>query len=157
MQWKHVDLLAKRWLVPDTKASRPLVVPLSDAAVAILKKIKAMGLHSELVFPSSIIPDCGMGKNQMLQLLQSHHPGLAVHGFRASFRKWASNQVNDRGVRDYSSDVVESVLAHEVKGGNKVQMAYDDPIQLKMRRGVLAAWSEFVTTPPAKVIPMIAA
>lgn len=52
MKWQHVDLDARLWTISATKNDEEHKVPLSDPAVALLKSVKAMGLDSELVFPS---------------------------------------------------------------------------------------------------------
>lgn len=36
-QWKHVDLERKAWLIPDSKTGKARYVPLSQAAIAIIK------------------------------------------------------------------------------------------------------------------------
>lgn len=38
-QWKHVDLERKAWLIPDSKTGKARYVPLSQAAIAIIKDL----------------------------------------------------------------------------------------------------------------------
>jgi hypothetical protein len=54
MKWPHVDLDARLWTIPAIKNDEEHKVPLSDPAVAVLKRFKAYGLDPELVFPSPV-------------------------------------------------------------------------------------------------------
>jgi integrase len=50
-QWSHVDLDARRWLLPETKNDEPRVVPLSVEAVQIIRDLPRR-LGSPYLFPS---------------------------------------------------------------------------------------------------------
>jgi integrase len=49
-RWSDMDLEQKTWRIPSTKAGRPHLLPLPNAAVEILK---ALPRDSEYVFPGS--------------------------------------------------------------------------------------------------------
>ena len=72
-----------------------------------------------------------------IDLLKSDIVGkLAVpHGFRASFRTWAT----DRGFDDRWA---ETQLCHVF--GNEVQQAYDRGSLVEQRRAMMAGWEAFV-------------
>ena len=53
---------------------------------------------------------------KMLKVLKVLRPGLTVHGFRSTFKDWASEQTA------YANEVSEIALAHKV--GDKVENAY---------------------------------
>lgn len=92
-------------------------VPLSGDALALLKAIKASGLHDMLVFPSPQLKTLSdMSLTVLLRRVkaESDTPGrcATAHGFRSSFRDWASEQ-------GYSRDLAERALAHTI--ANKVK------------------------------------
>jgi integrase len=58
-----------------------------------------------------------------------------LHGFRSSFRDWASE-------RGYARDLAERALAHTV--ANKVEAAYHRTDLLEQRRPMMEAWARHV-------------
>ena len=59
-----------------------------------------------------------------------------VHGFRTSFRTWASE------IGHVEFEIAESCLSHRV--GNSVSRAYNRSNLLERRRPVMAAWANYV-------------
>jgi len=84
----------------------------------------------------------------MLQTLkQMGRADLTVHGFRSTFRDWASEMTA------YSHEVQEMALAHVV--GDKVEAAYRRGDLLEKRRRLMADWAEYCQAPSsAAVIPI---
>ena len=86
----------------------------------------------------------------MLQLLRGmNDDGLTVHGFRSTFRDWATERTA------YPNHVVEMALAHVV--GDKVEAAYRRGDLFEKRRALMRDWAKFCATPPAdgaQVLPM---
>jgi integrase len=68
---------------------------------------------------------------------QSGTPGrvATAHGFRSSFRDWASEQ-------GYARGLAERALAHTV--ANKVEAAYHRTDRLEQRRPMMEAWMQHV-------------
>ena len=62
-----------------------------------------------------------------------------VHGFRSSFRDWASEQTS------VPHAVAEAALAHQV--GSAVERSYARSDLFEKRRGLMDRWAEFVTEP----------
>ena len=71
---------------------------------------------------------------------------ITVHGFRSSFRDWASERTN------FPREVCEQVLAHAVK--DKTEAAYRRGDLLDKRRDLMASWAAFATGAQADVIPL---
>ena len=69
--------------------------------------------------------------------IKSSEPGrtATAHGFRSSFRDWASEN-------GYSRDLAERALAHTVT--NQTEAAYHRTDLLDQRRGMMEAWAHFV-------------
>ena len=89
VRWVEFDLEGKVWTVPParTKSAREHRIPLSDRALAILEEMKA-GRTSDYLFPrpaSYASAKSGHGVRNL---------AYTAHGFRSSFRDWASNETH---------------------------------------------------------------
>ena len=60
---------------------------------------------------------------------------LTVHGFRASFKTWSSEQTN------YAHEIVEASLTHTISG--QLERAYRRGDFLEKRARLMAAWGDF--------------
>ena len=61
--------------------------------------------------------------------------GITVHGFRSTFRDWASEQTS------FPHEVCEMALAHTI--GNKAEAAYRRGDLFDKRRTLMEAWQAF--------------
>ncbi|WP_294212388.1 integrase arm-type DNA-binding domain-containing protein [uncultured Sphingomonas sp.] len=136
--WGEIDLDEALWTIPAQrmKASRVHVVPLSAAAVAVLKIAKGERevAATELVFPGNRqakLSDMTLSK----ALKAATTTPATVHGFRSSFRDWAAE--TQPGVSDA---VVEAALAHT--NPNKVEAAYRRTNYLEQRRKLMQEWAD---------------
>jgi integrase len=66
---------------------------------------------------------------------------LTAHGFRSSFRDWASERTG------FPAEVAEMALAHAVS--SKVEAAYRRGDLFEKRRRLMDAWAEFCGKPLA--------
>lgn len=139
MVWDEVDLSARLWVVPAErmKAGREHRIPLSDAAVALLRQQEQAFLAgTNVVFPSvrDHKPLSDMTLTAVLRRMQRND--LTVHGFRSTFRDWAAEAT------DYPQEMAEMALAHVVS--NKVEAAYRRGDMLEKRREMMQKWAEFI-------------
>lgn len=114
--WPEFDLEGRLWTIPadHMKRSKAHMVPLSDAALAVLAKADALRLEgTDVVFPG--VAGNPMSDMTLLKVLRDMSEPFHVHGFRSAFTDWAANE----GVADA---VVEAALAH--KTPDAVQAAY---------------------------------
>jgi integrase len=81
----------------------------------------------------------GLSNMAMLELLQGRYPQFTVHGFRSSFKDWASEATN------FPNMVSEMALAHVVKGA--VEAAYRRGDLFEKRRKLMDAWAGFCSSP----------
>lgn len=137
MTWSEVNLEEKLWTVPGSrmKAKCEHVVPLSDAAIAVLKGVHEEGLKPEdFVFAA---PRGGsfsdMALSQLLKRME--YTGITVHGFRSTFRDWAGDATQ------FEREEVEMALAHQT--GSAVERAYRRGRALEKRRELMAAWADY--------------
>lgn len=146
-QWAEVDFETKTWTVPPErmKASRVHTVPLSDRCLEILRSAHKFSGTSRYVFPGK---KAGKPLSNMafLMTLRRMEVKATAHGFRSSFRDWASERTN------FSRDVCEMALAHAVR--DKTEAAYRRGDLLEKRRSLMNAWAAFTTSSNAKVIPL---
>jgi integrase len=67
-----------------------------------------------------------------------------VHGFRSTFRDWASECTN------FSNEVCEAALAHVIE--NKAEAAYRRGDLFEKRRQLMEAWATYCASPKAAKI-----
>jgi integrase len=142
-RWSEIDLLDKTWTVPADrmKARREHRVPLSALALAILQEMQAARLGDDenaYVFPG---PKRGKPLSNMafLMLLRRMElKDLTVHGFRATFKTWASERTS------FQNEITEAALAHII--GDKVEQAYRRGDLFEKRRRLMQQWAMFCTT-----------
>lgn len=130
-EWPEFNLVTPIWTIPGkrTKTGKPLEVPLSSAALALLASIPR--IHPVLVFPGRTgKPISDMGVIKEMRLL---HKAWTVHGWRSSFRDWGSHARHDR-------DLLEISLGHAV--GSQVERAYARSHLLELRRPIMEAWAD---------------
>ncbi|WP_186081417.1 tyrosine-type recombinase/integrase [Burkholderia gladioli] len=146
--WSEIDLAKGVWAVPPEKmkAKKEHRVPLSTAAMRLLKAIPKEK-RSGFVFPS---PRAGGALSDMSLLVIMRRQGLEAtpHGFRSTFRDWASEYTN------YPRELAEVALAH-IKG-DSTEAAYWRSDVLQKRRRLMEDWAAFCDTviEAGAVIPM---
>ena len=146
--WSEIDFEAKEWRIPAPRMKTTVEhrVPLSDAALAVLEQAQILRDGSDLIFPSSVKSGTPMSNMTLTKVLRT--TGLAnrttVHGFRSSFRDWASECTNT------AHAVMELSLAHKV--GSAVEQAYARSNLLTKRRTLLGRWAKFTTNSSAKLV-----
>lgn len=79
-----------------------------------------------------------------LMLLRTMKQDIATHGFRSSFRDWASERTN------IPRDVCEAALAHSLK--DKTEAAYKRTDLFDKRRELMGLWSMFATEEHGEII-----
>ena len=135
--WSEIDMAKALWTVPAArmKAGREHRVPLSERAVEVLTKAKALGAGSLLIFPgrSGTKPLSNM---VFLMALRRMNVPITAHGFRSSFRDWAAEATN------LPSEVAEMALAHTIE--NRVEAAYRRGDLLAKRHDLMKQWSAYV-------------
>jgi integrase len=162
--WSEIDLDAATWVISAErmKAEREHRVPLPTAAVKLLRALPK-GKASAPVFlsPRGVGPLSSAGMSDIIKRMNAGDDGprwvdpkdgrkVVQHGFRSTFRDWASEQTN------YPRDVVEMALAHAIDSATEA--AYRRGDLFEKRRRLMADWAKFLAkveaTKPANVIAM---
>lgn len=134
-RWSEIDAASKTWTVPPErmKGGREHRVPLSDATTAILDRMRPLG--SDYVFPG-LKRSQPLSKTAMLKVVtRMGRTDLTVHGFRSSFRDWASEATQ------FPAEAVEIALAHAIE--SKVEAAYRRGDLYEKRRDLMNAWADY--------------
>ncbi|BCH32611.1 integrase [Mesorhizobium sp. L-8-10] len=128
----EIDINAKLWTIPPerTKTDKPHIVPLSDAALAVIAARPA----GKFLFEGAT-KDRPIGNAAMRLVMADKRPGVTVHGFRSSFRDWAGEET------DYPREIAEWSLGHKV--GTAVERAYRRDTALKKRRDLMVDWATY--------------
>jgi integrase len=142
-RWNEIDVADKTWTVPADrmKARREHRVPLSARALAILQEMQAVRQGDDdkaYVFPG---PRRGKPLSNMAFLMLLRRMALkdlTVHGFRATFKTWASECTS------FQNEIAEAALAHII--GDKVEQAYRRGDMFEKRRRLMQQWAAFCAT-----------
>jgi integrase len=119
------------------------VVPLSDAAVAILATIKGDREASpdELVFTGRTLRANAssrgrrLGSRTLLAVVKRIKPDVTAHGFRSTFTDWCGNKTN------VEEEIREFALAHVKKS---TAAAYRRETAVEKRTVLMAMWADFL-------------
>ena len=161
--WREIDLDKKVWTIPAErmKAGREHRVPLSAPVLTILHEAAARRhKKADFVFPSSAgdapLSDMALlavirrmnGKGQPPAWHDKTGNAIVPHGFRSSFRDWASEQTN------YPRDVAEAALAHAVE--DKTEAAYRRGDLFEKRQRLMNEWARFCESSSTVVKKVVA-
>lgn len=133
--WAEIDLKAALWKIPATrmKSGREHRVPLSKPAIRLLRALPGDRLPEAHLFPGMRGPLSDMSLTAVLRRM---NVSATAHGFRSTFRDWASEFTS------HSGEVAEMALSHAI--GDKVEAAYRRGDLLDKRIALMADWASFL-------------
>ena len=137
--WIEIDFEAQLWTIPAArmKAGVEHVVPLSNAAVALLQLVRP----TEAKLASLVFAVGGVARSNMamaMLLRRMGHGNITTHGFRSTFRDWAGDATT------FAREIVEQALAHTIQ--NQAERAYRRGTAVERRRELMETWAEFLST-----------
>ena len=137
-KWPEIDVETCLWTIPAErmKGGKAHRVPFTDEMLAILETLQAMA--SEYVFEGQKRHQPLSNMSMLMLLRRMGRNDCTVHGFRSTFRDWASEVANA------PREVAEAALAHQV--GSDVERAYARSDLLTQRRVLMAKWSEWASS-----------
>lgn len=124
------------------KMAKPLRVPLSAPALALLERVGGLG-RKGFIFPGQRQrgrPAPHIGDATMDAVLKRMKLPYTPHGFRSTFRDWAGD------CTAHPRDLIEEALAHAV--GDETERAYRRSDALAKRRVLMDDWAAFLARPP---------
>ena len=138
--WSEIDMNAATWSIPGERMKGGIGhrVPLCGVALDVLEQAKTLRDGLDLIFPSPARRGKPLSDMTLTKVLRDNNLAdrATVHGFRSSFRTWASERTNS----DHA--VMELCLAHAV--GSAVEQAYARSDLLAKRRILMEQWGAFV-------------
>ena len=139
--WQEFDLAGSTWTIPPdrTKTSREHRIPLSAAAVAVLRRVQtALGLAGpgDLVFPDNRDRRKPITPDGLRHLMRYRYKEATPHGLRSSFRDWAAEET------EFAPEIAEHALGH-VEGSASVR-AYLRTDFFVRRGELMEAWASHV-------------
>jgi integrase len=133
----EIDMEGKVWTVPKDriKAGKEHRQPLTDAAMNILQ---ALPRDDDRVF--GVVDDDAMAILMKGMAYGSTTPGklATVHGFRSTFRTWASSETS------FASEIRKKATAHLV--GDETERSYDRGDLFDKRRELMTVWADYCAT-----------
>jgi len=153
-RWSEVDLAHALWTIPAErmKAGREHRVPLSDAALAVLRDMAQLGsAPAALVFPGLRASRPLNAETLTAAADAAGGSGATVHGFRSTFRDWCAEGTHR------PRELAEAALAHMV--GDKTEAAYQRGDLLAKRKALMEAWAAHCAQPMqiGDVVPFVRA
>jgi integrase len=137
-EWDEIDFETRTWVIPAVRMKGRVEhhVPLSDAAMQVLKDVHTRG-RSKLIFPGRDLEKM-MPNNAMRRVLIKHGESATPHGFRSTFRMWAAEKTK------FPNDLCEIAIAHVV--GTATSRAYNRGNMLELRRPLMERWAKYATS-----------
>lgn len=140
-EWAEIDLDAAEWNIPAGKMKMRVahLVPLSAAAVAILREIEPLTGAAKYVFPGVRDRERPMSENTIAAALRGmgfRQDEMSAHGFRAMARTILDE------VLGFRPDLIEHQLAHAVR--DPLGRAYNRTAHLEGRRAMMETWSRYL-------------
>ena len=139
--WDEVDMFAATWTISADRMKgrrglrREHRVPLCDRALGILDESTSLTNGAGLIFPSALTGR-PISDNTHRSRLRALGIPAVPHGFRSSFRDWASEQT------DTPHAVMEAALAHVVS--NSTEAAYARSDLFDRRRVLMDEWAAYL-------------
>lgn len=147
--WTEIDIDKAIWTIPASrmKAGKEHRVHLSKRALEILKLLREQKQNS-YVFPGKRESKPLSNMSLLMTLRRMKRADLTAHGFRSTFRDWASE------ISTHPKEVADMALAHTVS--DKVEAAYRRGDLLQKRRQLMEDWARYCENPPTaeNVIPI---
>ena len=155
MRWSQIDLEKRLRTIPAAQMKNGQIhhVPLSKRALTLLRRARKWQ-KNDYVFPairgkkhigSAVL---NFFRRRLGQWESIDGNPITEHGWRGTFRNWASIH----GVR---REVAELCLSHSAFRG-ETEAAYSDELLLDERRDALERWAEFLHQKPAKITLRVA-
>lgn len=146
MRWEEINVDERVWVCPAErmKTGEEHRVPLTDELIAIIEPLRSM--QSDFVFEGQKRHRPLSNMSMLMLLRRMKVEAVTVHGFRSTFRDWASE------VASAPREIAEMSLAHQI--GSDVERAYARSDLLEKRRMLMERWSAYVAGRESQVISL---
>lgn len=144
--WDEVDFEKRLWRVPRArmKGSHPgdQIVPLSDQAYALLRKLHAITGRRRNMFETLNSPGVPLAENTVNQAYRRMgylKNQVTMHGLRTTFSTIANEELDGEGRRAFEVDWIERQLAHV---DHSVRGVYNAAEYLSSRTAMMQWWAD---------------
>ena len=131
------EVVGDVWVCPTTKNGNPYAIPLSEAALVILKKLDIENRASdEFVFVGKRVDS--LPENVLREAIKRYSSDKSdtAHGVRATIRTWLEENHN------FGEEILEVSMQHVV--GTLTQRAYNRSDWLEKRRPIMEVISDWL-------------
>ena len=140
-RWDDIDLDGSepQWQYLVTKTNRDHIVPLATQAVNILRALRPITGHQELVFPGERNNQRPMSENTLAVAMRTigiPKDTMSVHGFRAMARTLLDEQLG------FPPHLIEHQLAHQVR--DPLGRSYNRTTHLAERKKMMQRWADYL-------------
>ncbi|MEQ5371447.1 tyrosine-type recombinase/integrase [Morganella morganii] len=154
-RWEEIDFTNAMWTIPaerqpiegvkfsyrGSKMRTPHLVPLSEQAINILRKIKLLSGDHELIFIGDHNPRKPMSENTVNNALRAMGYDTKTEVCGHGFRTMACSSLIESGI--WSKDAVERQMSHQER--NSVRAAYIHKAEhLEERRLMVQWWADYL-------------
>jgi integrase len=142
-KWTEIDLNTGLWVIPANrmKAQKEHRVPLSTAALVLLKAVPCLG---DFIFAGRQHGKALSDMSLTAVLRRMKRRDITIHGFRSTFRDWCAESV----ANSFPREVCEHALAHSLP--DKVEAAYRRGDLIEKRTMLMQAWTDYCGTIPVE-------
>ncbi len=146
-EWSEIDFIDEVWRIPASKmkTKEEFILPLPKQVITILHEIKKFSSDGKYVFPSFRGKDNPMSDNTLISAIRRMgytKDEFVPHGFRAMFSTIAYEKANVKDGHTFTSEVIESLLAH--KEPNKVKGAYNRAEYVEPMQGLIQWYADYL-------------
>ncbi|MGR5132935.1 integrase domain-containing protein [Vibrio alfacsensis] len=138
-EWSEIDFDNRLWVISHKKMKmkRDHKIPLSHAAIQLLKFMKPISFGQKYVFPS----DKTLGEHMNSQSVNAALKRAGMSGKLVShgMRSIGSTALNEKG---FNKDAIELCLAHVDK--NTIRDIYNNAEYIEERRNIMQWWSDYI-------------
>ena len=123
--WDEIDMKTRTWVIPGsrTKNNKEHRVPLSDQAIAVLRKMEAIR-SGPYIFQGGK-SDRARSQQSLRKLLHrlGRSDATVIHGLRSSFRSWAAERTN------FPREVAEAGVGPHGRQPGRARLCTDRPVR----------------------------
>lgn len=147
MEWSEIDFNTQEWIIPaeKMKTKEEFILPLAHQVIDLLNVLNQNRTSSKYVFPSFRSDGKPLSDNTLISALRRMgytKEQFVPHSFRSMFSTIANENANEKDGHSYTSEVIESCLAHKEK--NQVKAAYNRSNYRQAMRGLFQWYADYL-------------
>lgn len=129
-RWAEIDLDQRTWRIPTTKAGRPHLLPLPDAAVELLEALPSLAARAEFIFPGDGRAGHLVEPRKAWERIRkrANLPDVWIHDLRRTLGSWLA-------AAGYSLPLIGRTLNHTNVSSTAIYARLDlDPVRAALEK-----------------------